>query len=98
MITKSSAEAQNNFGQLLDTAQREPVAITRHGRTTAFLISTADMEDLMTVRRQRQSAVVAFENWAKNFDGQLSADAKRLTDEEINRMVHEARDEAAAGS
>jgi antitoxin (DNA-binding transcriptional repressor) of toxin-antitoxin stability system len=33
MITVTSVEAQNRFGQLLDTVQREPVTITRHGRT-----------------------------------------------------------------
>lgn len=32
MITVTSVEAQNRFGQLLDTVQREPVVITRHGR------------------------------------------------------------------
>ena len=31
MITITSVEAQNSFGQLLDTVQREPVTITRHG-------------------------------------------------------------------
>ena len=39
MITVSSMDAQNRFGQLLDTVQREPVTITRHGRTAAFMIS-----------------------------------------------------------
>ena len=32
-------QAQNRFGQLLDTVQREPVTITRHGRTVAVMMS-----------------------------------------------------------
>lgn len=39
MITVTSVEAQNRFGQLLDTVQREPVVITRHGRTVAVLMT-----------------------------------------------------------
>jgi len=39
MITVTSVEAQNRFGQLLDTAQREPVTITRHGRMVAVLMT-----------------------------------------------------------
>jgi prevent-host-death family protein len=39
MITVTSVEAQNHFGRLLDTVQREPVLITRHGRTAAFIVS-----------------------------------------------------------
>ncbi|MBP9059808.1 MAG: type II toxin-antitoxin system Phd/YefM family antitoxin [Rhodoferax sp.] len=38
-------EAQNRFGQLLDTVQREPVTITRHGRTAAFMVSPQDMQE-----------------------------------------------------
>ena len=42
MITVTSVEAQNRFGQLLDTVQREPVTITRHGRTVAVLGGALD--------------------------------------------------------
>ena len=39
MKTMTSVEAQNHFGMLLDTAQREPVTITRRGRPVAYLLS-----------------------------------------------------------
>lgn len=39
MRTISSAEAQNHFGLLLDTVQREPITITRRGRPVAYLLS-----------------------------------------------------------
>ena len=57
MITVTSVEAQNRFGQLLDTVQREPVTITRNGRTAAFIVSPRDMQDLQDVRRKRSKAV-----------------------------------------
>jgi antitoxin Phd len=44
MLTVTSVEAQNRFGQLLDTVQREPITIIRHGRTAAFIVSPRDME------------------------------------------------------
>ena len=55
MLTKTSAEAQNQFGLLLDTVQREPVAITRHGRPTAFVLSADDMEAFQAWRERDAS-------------------------------------------
>ncbi|MGP8253214.1 MAG: type II toxin-antitoxin system Phd/YefM family antitoxin [Terracidiphilus sp.] len=91
MITKTSAEAQNQFGQLLDSVQREPVAITRHGRPAAFIVSPRDMEELMAVRGKRSRAVAALEAWREKYKDQISPEASKLTDEQINRMVHELR-------
>jgi prevent-host-death family protein len=42
----TSAEAQNHFGLLLDSAQREPITITRRGRPVAYLFSPQDYEAL----------------------------------------------------
>ena len=58
MITVTSVEAQNRFGQLLDMAQREPITITRHGRAAAFMVSPQDMEELTNVRAKRSIALV----------------------------------------
>lgn len=40
----AASAAKNNFGELIDAAQRSPVAVERHGRTVAYVISAADME------------------------------------------------------
>jgi antitoxin Phd len=93
MVTKTSAEAQNNFGQLLDLAQREPVAITRHGRPAAFIVSPRDMEEILQEKERRKSAVAAFDAWREKFKDQISPEAAELTDEEINSIVHEVRAE-----
>lgn len=45
-VTFEASKAKNNFGKLIDAAQRHPVAITRHGRRVALVISPADMETI----------------------------------------------------
>ncbi|MBK5273508.1 MAG: type II toxin-antitoxin system Phd/YefM family antitoxin [Desulfuromonadales bacterium] len=47
MKTMTSVEAQNHFGLLLDSAQREPITITRRGRPVAYLFSPQEYETLM---------------------------------------------------
>lgn len=91
MITVTSVEAQSRFGQLLDTVQREPVTITRHGRVAAFIVSPQDMRDLQEARRKRTSAVEAFDAFFAKSDGKLTPAAKNLTDEDIVQLVHELR-------
>jgi len=44
MITVTSVEAQNRFGELIDRSQREPVEVTRRGRTVAYVVSSHDMQ------------------------------------------------------
>ncbi len=91
MITVSSMEAQNRFGQLLDTVQREPVTITRHGRTAAFIISPRDMQDLQDARRKRTAAVDAFEAWSQKAAASALPDAAHLSDEDVLNMVKALR-------
>ena len=91
MKTMTSVEAQNRFGQLLDTAQREPVAITRHGRPTAFVVSPQEMEELLVARRRRSKAVADLEAWSAQAGKRAKPAAAALTDEEVTRLVHEVR-------
>src|SRR5665213_2763608 len=96
MITKTSAEAQNQFGQLLDTVQREPVAITRHGRPAAFVISPREMEDFLAAQEfKRKQAVADLEAWREKARKSMTPEAEALTDEDIVRLVHELREEIA---
>jgi prevent-host-death family protein len=96
MITKTSVEAQNNFGQLLDTVQREPVVITRHGRPAAYVISPRDMEPILREQEKRKSAVANFRALSDRIHlYQAEQGVPEISDEEINRIVHEARAERA---
>ena len=40
-----AATAKNRFGEMLDVAQRKPVAIQKHGRTVAVMLSAHDYEE-----------------------------------------------------
>ncbi len=91
MISVTSVEAQNRFGQLLDTALREPVTITRHGRTAAFIVSPQDMQALLDVRARRSKAVEALEAWSTDAAAVSTPAAAELSEEDINRLVHALR-------
>ncbi len=90
MITVTSVEAQNKFGQLLDKAQREPVTITRHGRPAAFIVSPQDMDELMDARRKRSKAVAEFEAWSRRAAETASPHANKLIQDDIVRLVKES--------
>ncbi|MBC7718642.1 MAG: type II toxin-antitoxin system Phd/YefM family antitoxin, partial [Chitinophagaceae bacterium] len=62
-------DAQNRFRQLLETVHSEPVTITRHGRTAAFIASPQDMADLQDVKAKRTQAV----QWFTSFFTQAEA-------------------------
>jgi antitoxin Phd len=42
----SARDAKNHFGELLDSAQRAPVRITKNGRGVAVLLSLEDYKHL----------------------------------------------------
>ena len=46
MKTITAKDAKTNFGQLLDSAIREPVSVTRNGRPVAVVLSAQDFERL----------------------------------------------------
>ena len=91
MKTMSSVEAQNRFGQLLDTVQREVVAITRHGRPTAFVVSPQEMDELLDSRRKRSKALADLEAWSAQVMQRATPAAAALTDKDVNLLVHEGR-------
>ncbi|MDQ1341911.1 MAG: antitoxin Phd [Pseudomonadota bacterium] len=55
MVTVTSVEAQNRFGELIDRSQREPVAITRRGRTVAYVVSEHEMRELADLKRREET-------------------------------------------
>lgn len=46
MQVTTARDAKNRFGQLLDLAQRRPVAITRNGRAVTVMLSVGQYERL----------------------------------------------------
>lgn len=46
MQTFSANDAKTRFGELLDTAQREPVRVTRRDRVVGVVVSAQDFESM----------------------------------------------------
>lgn len=96
MITVTSMEAQNRFGQLLDTVQREPVTITRHGRTVALMMTPADFaaaqqgQDGATdvARQVGLNAIAAFRGAGRGSVAQL------LQDRQADRLAELRKEQA----
>lgn len=91
MISITSAEAQNRFGELIDRAQREPVEVTRRGRPVAYVVSSHDIRDLADLRRRREEAVRWYSDYRNRFSAESTPAAGALTDKDIDRLVHELR-------
>ncbi|MBK6638211.1 MAG: type II toxin-antitoxin system prevent-host-death family antitoxin [Rhodocyclaceae bacterium] len=88
MIAITSVDAQNRFGELIDRAQREPVEITRRGRTVAYVVSEHDLNELMDVRKRREAASKWYASYRRQTE---TASAAALTDDDVNQLVHELR-------
>ncbi len=89
MITVTSVEAQNRFGELIDRSQREPIEVTRRGRTVAYVVSEHDMQALSDVKKRREEAA----RWYAQYRAQVMVQpgAADLTDADVNGLVHELR-------
>jgi len=53
MKTIPSTEAKTNFGMLLDTAQREPVRVSKQGRSVAVMMSMQEYEEYEKLKFER---------------------------------------------
>ena len=53
MSTIAAREAKTRFGELLDTAQRGPVTIEKHGRRVAVVLSASEYDALVQMKRER---------------------------------------------
>jgi PHD/YefM family antitoxin component YafN of YafNO toxin-antitoxin module len=50
MIRVTATEFAKNFGRYREEAQREPVAITSHGRTSGYFVSPHEYAELERLR------------------------------------------------
>lgn len=91
MITVTSTEAENRLCELLETAQKDVVAITREGEPTAYVVSSREIEGLIEIQRRRRQAADEYRAWQQEAEKTAHPEAILLTEEQINRMVHESR-------
>jgi PHD/YefM family antitoxin component YafN of YafNO toxin-antitoxin module len=52
-----ASEFAKNFGEYREHAQREPLAVTSHGRTTGYFISSEHFEEYLRLRTLSRRAV-----------------------------------------
>lgn len=50
-------EAKNNFGEMLDSVQREPITIKKHGRAVAVIMSSHEYHEMKLERLRARLAV-----------------------------------------
>jgi prevent-host-death family protein len=53
MKSITALEAKNRFGEVLETAQRQPVSITRNGRPSVVMISAESYQRRQRMARER---------------------------------------------
>jgi prevent-host-death family protein len=97
MVTMTSLQAQNNFGEMIDTSQREPVVITRRGRPVSIVISpNSDPLKLQYEFRRLVSQLYPLRGKeavetlsAVTAPVRARAEADGLTQEKLNRLLDE---------
>lgn len=100
MLAMTSLIAQNQFGNLIDTSQRQPVAVTRHGRPVAVVMSYDDyMQRQKTIPFEVAATIsesfplrgsVGAKALRKTFDGLADhAAIGGLTQADVTRMLNE---------
>jgi prevent-host-death family protein len=56
MVEVTSKEAKDRFGAVMDTAQREPVTVTKHNRPSVVIISAERYAELEALEDQAWAA------------------------------------------
>ena len=56
MTTCTATDAKNNFGRLLDRAQRHPITITKQKRKVAVLLSAEEYAALQEIKEREEDA------------------------------------------
>ena len=98
MDTFAASEAKNQFGRLLDTAQREPVTITRKRRPVAVLLSKHDYDqiqrELQDARSEAETQLLMRGNNGKRLMESISeARAGNVIVKEMNELTATLDDE-----
>ncbi len=88
----AAREAKIHFGELLDSAQREPLTIEKHGRPVAVIMSTVDFHELEKLRFEGLKAAVK-----KGLDELDSGDAITVDKAGLNTLFEDVKAEARRG-
>jgi prevent-host-death family protein len=87
MLTMTSLVAQNQFGTLIDTSQRQPVTVTRRGRPVAVVMSYEDYQATTQTIPFHVAALIS-ESYPQH--GKDAGDSMRL---HLSKMGNKAAEE-----
>lgn len=77
-----TTEFKRNFGMYREIVQREPVAITSHGRPTAYFVSAVEYEELQRLKQHLRQTFATSDLSRQEIEaiaaGRMSADHDHL--------------------
>jgi prevent-host-death family protein len=79
MKTIGALDAKNRFGELIEAAQRQPVAVTRNGRPSVIVVSAESYERRRRLARDRVRQAM---DRARGY-----AQAQGLTEEKLTALL-----------
>lgn len=89
MTTVKSAEAQKSFGQIIEQAHGdEVVVVERYGRPRVVIVDFARYQQLIEGERE------GLRSRLRRASEAASARAAKLSDDEVDRLIEDARSEA----
>ena len=81
-----ATEFTRNFGQYREIAQREPVAVTSHGRPTGYFVSAVEFEEMQRLKAYaRRSRAVA--DMTKDEIEQMAASRMSPEHDHLNALL-----------
>ncbi len=78
-----AGEAKNKFGVLMDTVQREIVAISKKGRTAAIVMSVQEYEEYKKLKLNKLRQHLA--------EGAAQADRGEFSNKTMDEIMEEAK-------
>lgn len=82
MITMTSTEARQNFGEFLEKGSRQPVIIRRQNREVGAFIPMADLEKLRRLRMQELDEMAK----ALSAEGEANGFTEAILNEILNEV------------
>ena len=79
-------EFARNFGQYREIAQREPIAVTSHGRATGYFVSAVEYEELLRLKAFARRSRAAADMTAEEID-QMTAGSMAPEHDHLNALL-----------
>ena len=83
-----ASEFARNFGQYREAVQREPVAVTSHGRTTGYFVSAVAFDEYQKLKAMARRAY-RVSDLPKSFVESLAATRMNPAHDHLNALLEE---------